>query len=288
MKRCAYLTLEERGDFCIYDQLTFEPLRDLGWRVEEIPWSREGVDWSCFDLVVIRSTWDYQNDLPRFMSVLKSIAAQSRLLNPVSVCEWNAHKGYLADLQQAGVSIVPTVFATDPDTAMIERTYAQLGVEKLVVKPAIGANADDAYVLVKEDGEATARAVTALAGRDALIQPYLESVVEEGEYSLFYFGGEYSHAIRKQPAPGDFRVQEEHGGDIRPVVPEAAILEAGSRCLRELEDDLLYARIDLIRLSDGTMAVMEVELIEPSLYFDQDPGAAARFAKVFDEVASRA
>jgi glutathione synthase/RimK-type ligase-like ATP-grasp enzyme len=169
--------------------------------------------------------------------------------------------------------------------AALAAARSDFAVEKLLAKPAIGANADDAYVLAGGDDENAARAVAALGARDALIQPFLESVLEEGEYSLFYFGGDYSHAIRKRPAAGDFRVQEEHGGDIRPVVPDAATLEAGQACLRALGETLLYARVDLIRLPDGTMAVMEVELIEPSLYFDQDALAASRFAAKLDEMA---
>jgi glutathione synthase/RimK-type ligase-like ATP-grasp enzyme len=288
VRRCAYLTLEDRGDFCIYDQLTFAPLHGLGWQVEEIPWTRASVDWSAYDVVVVRSTWDYQNDLPRFLSVLESIEDQTRLLNPLPICRWNAHKGYLAELERAGVRTVPTVFVAGLDAAALVTARKSLGQSTLVAKPAVGANADDAFVLADGDAAAQAEAIATLGARDTLIQPFLAAVVEEGEYSLFYFRRRYSHAICKQPAAGDFRVQEEHGGIIRPVTPDAATRAAAERCLAAIGEPLLYARIDLIRLADGRMAVMEVELIEPSLYFDQDPAAASRFANALHAMALHA
>jgi len=279
LRSCAFLTLEDRADFCIYDHLLFEPLARRGWRVEEIPWDRPRVDWAAFELVVIRSTWDYQKDLEAFLAVLADIASRTRLLNPVEVCRWNSHKGYLEDLAGAGVPIVPTRFAAGINEAEIHAAFGALGGARLVVKPAIGANADDAFVLSRNGESAWGEALSALSDRDSLLQPFVASVVEDGELSLFFFAGAFSHAIRKQPAPGDFRVQEEHGGLITPCTVDRETLATAEACLHACPGELLYARVDLVRLDDGRLALMEVELIEPSLYFDQDSAAPERFAE---------
>ena len=284
LRHCAFLTLEDRADFYIYDHLLFGPLEQRGWKTVEIPWSRPDVDWSAFDAVVIRSTWDYQNHLPEFMRTLERIEAVTRLLNPVAICRWNSHKRYLADLADEGVTIVPTRYCTSPDATALTEAFDEFAAERIVLKPAIGANADGAFVLERASESAWTDAFTEHHGVDVLVQPYLESIVEEGEYSLFYFGGQYSHAICKQPAVGDFRVQEEHGAQIHLIEAPSELRKVGATCLGAIPQTLLYSRIDLVRLATGELAVMEVELIEPSLYFDQDPDAAERFAQIFDEM----
>lgn len=287
-RHCAFLTFEDRADFCIYDHYLFTPLSRLGWQAEEIPWNRAGVDWARFDAVLIRSTWDYQNHLPEFMATLERIERVSCLLNSVAVCRWNSDKRYLLDLQERGVPIVPTVFQVAPQSAHLDQAFSEFATEQVVLKPVVGANADDTFVLESGASNLWQQALKVHEGRVSLIQPFLDAILSEGEYSLFYFGGQFSHAIRKQPAPGDFRVQEEHGGIIQLITPAEDLLAAGGHCMDHctgaVGEELLYARVDLVRLASGELAVMEVELIEPSLYFDQDPSAAERFAHVFDEM----
>jgi hypothetical protein len=122
----------------------------------------------------------------------------------------------------------------------------------------------------------------AFAGREVMAQPFLRSIVEEGEYSLFYFGGGLSHAVLKSPKEADFRVQEEHGGLIEPIGPPGFLAELGQRIVESLPVPPLYARVDLARLDSGGYALMELELIEPSLYFRTDPESPRRFARAFD------
>jgi hypothetical protein len=151
-----------------------------------------------------------------------------------------------------------------------------------VIKPVISASAFHTYRLRRGDrwsGEMEA----AFAGREVMAQPFLRSIVEEGEYSLFYFGGELSHAVLKSPKEEDFRVQEEHGGFIRKVEPPAPLVELGHRIVESLPVAPLYARVDLARLDSGGYALMELELIEPSLYFRTDPESPRRFARAFDD-----
>jgi glutathione synthase/RimK-type ligase-like ATP-grasp enzyme len=284
--RAAFLTLADPTGFFIYDELAVPPLAALGWTVETLPWTAEGVAWGEFDAVVIRSTWDYQRDPQAFLRKLEAIEqAGTRVLNPIATCRWNLEKTYLRDLDARGVMIIPSRWPDHLDPDVLLESFDHFRTERLVAKPLIGANADEIFVLSRYQPDTWP--LTTFAGRPLIVQPFIESVLGEGEYSLFYFGSEYSHAVVKTPKSGDFRVQEEHGGSIRAIHPEHDLLAAGTRTLDAIDERLLYARVDLVRLPDGTPAVIEVELIEPSLYFPYDPDSPARFAHALDRMTGR-
>ncbi len=284
MRRCAFLTMGRREGFVIYDRLAHEPLRRLGWHVEEVPWRREGVDWDRYEVVVIRSPWDYHHDPDAFLTVLEAIdRSAARLENALPVVRWNLDKTYLRDLDARGIPIVPTVWGDGLSEGDAACLFDRVGADEVVIKPIVGANADDTFWLRRGgEPEAVAAAETAFGGRRFMAQPFVRSVVAEGEFSLFYFGGAYSHAILKTPKPADFRVQEEHGGRIRAVEPEPALRERADAAAAAVEPEPLYARADLVRMPDGNFAVIELELIEPSLYFSYDATSPARFAEVLD------
>ncbi|MEM0962858.1 MAG: hypothetical protein AAGK21_10030 [Bacteroidota bacterium] len=279
MPHCAFLTTDALDDFVTYDHDAVAPLAARGWETTFVPW-RAGADWDAYDLVVIRSPWDYQDAPDDLLAVLEAIeASAARLENPLAVVRWNLRKTYLRDLETAGVPIVPTRWAEDGLThtllADADRSWSASG---LVAKPIVSANADGTFRLSARNrwGEA----LEALGSRPSLIQPFVPAVVDEGEFSVFVFAGDVSHTILKTPAGGDFRVQEEHGGRIQGVEPEPALLELTRAALAAVphDGDLLYARVDAVRLDDGRFAVMELELIEPSLYFPYAEGSAERFA----------
>jgi glutathione synthase/RimK-type ligase-like ATP-grasp enzyme len=157
-------------------------------------------------------------------------------------------------------------------------------VEDLVVKPVVGANGQDAYRFARhEDAERWAGIAARFPGRACMVQPFMGNVLAEGEYSLFFFSGDFSHAILKVPAAGEFRSQEERGAEILAVAPEERLLQRGRQALAAVAPTPLYARIDFVRNAAGDFAVMELELIEPSLYLRMDPGAPARFAGAIDD-----
>lgn len=274
--RIAFLTLEDRGRFVIDDALAVDALARRGCEVEEIPWRRDA-DWRAFRAVVVRSTWDYQKDAEAFLRALERISAVTPLWNPLEVIRWNLRKTYLRDLAGRGVRIVPTRFGRgmthDDLRAIRERGASQ------VLKPVVSANADDTFVLDERLSDDELRAIAGkFVERDWMLQPFVPSILEEGEHSLFYFGKRYSHAIRKRPAAGDFRVQEEHGGRIEAQEPAADLRAQAETIVAAVEGPLLQARVDVVRLEDGSPALMELELIEPSLYFRTDPGAPGHFA----------
>ena len=281
-KRCAFLTLEERGDFVIDDEHALLPLRDLAWRVDVVSWRQTDIPWGEFDLVVIRSTWDYWDDVPGFLDVLSTIDQQTKLVNSLGLVRWNLAKTYLRDLEARDVPIVPTLWHDHLDAALVQDCFELVGAHEIVIKPVVGANGVDAFRL---RSDMPGREFTKVAekfsqgrGRAAMVQPFMPQILAEGEFSLFYFNGEYSHAILKIPADGEFRSQEERGAEIRSISPESALLSTAEKAIATLQPVPLYARIDLVRNAAADFRVMELELIEPSMYLRTDPKAPQRFA----------
>ena len=280
MQPVAFLTMDSLADFVAYDQLVVEQLLQAGIAVHEVSWRHPAPEWDQYSLVIIRSPWDYQADPQAFLAVLEQIEHSSaRLLNSLETVRWNIRKTYLRQLEQAGHTIVPTVWLESPSAAELNSVIAYWNTPEIVVKPMIGANADNAFRLsATASPELLQQAATAFRNTTALAQPFIQSVLHTGEYSLIFFNGRYSHAVLKTPRSGDFRVQEEHGGIIRTIQPAPDIIACAERSLLSCPQPLLYARVDLVRLPAGQPAIMEIELIEPSLYLSFDPQSPARFA----------
>jgi glutathione synthase/RimK-type ligase-like ATP-grasp enzyme len=251
--------------------------------VESVPRRRPGVRWQAYDAVVIRSTWDYTEDVGAFLRTLEGIERSgARLFNPPDLVRWNVRKTYLRDVARRGVPVVPTVWRECLRPGDLAGLLDEVGATEAVVKPVVGASAGGAFRLGRRVSPGRAESVEAYyADRPLLAQPFLPAVVTEGEYSLVYFDGAFSHAILKTPKRNDFRVQEEHGGLIRPVGADAALRAAGAAAVRAVDEDPLYARVDVVRGGGGGdgYLLMELELVEPALYFRTDRDAPARFAR---------
>ena len=261
------------------DELAVAPLTRRGWQVETLAWDRDGVDWKSRDLVVLRSTWDYQHHAGRFLETLAAIEATgTRLENSLAIVRWNMQKTYLHDLALRGVPIVPTIWRDGLDHGDLLPLFDTLQADEAVIKPVMSGTAQGAWRLDRRSAMAQAVEIEGYyAQRPLMMQPFEPAIVTEGEYSLLYFNGEHSHSILKVPKHGDFRVQEEHGSEIRAVTAEPALLAAGMKAIQAIGARLLYARADLVRHGDE-FRVMELELVEPALYLRTDPGAPERFA----------
>jgi hypothetical protein len=256
-------------------------LERAGHAGEVVPWTDESTDWGGFDVVWLSSTWDYHEHLERFRAWLRDVDAVTDVHNPPRIVEWNLDKRYLRELEAHGVSIIPTVWGEPAEARRAADEVAASGWDRIVVKPAIDLGARNLRV-VEPDG--VEEAVAAI-GAASLVQPYLASVESDGETSIVYFRGEYAHAVHKQPAAGDFRVQQQYGGRYTVVDPDEDSLALGEDALSALRaatgvaGDLLYARVDIVRDPHGEPRVIELELIEPSLYLDVvGDEAADRFA----------
>lgn len=282
MRKCAILSMDSLADFEAYDDLIDQPMLTLGWQTEVVSWRNSAVNWSDYEVVVIRSPWDYQDDMESFVEVLTNIEQSSaRLENSLNVVQWNINKIYLTHLEADGVTIVPTLWPDAFNADNLAGYFTHFSTEQIVLKPRVSANADNTFWLTQDNYQSKiAELSAAFASRELMVQPFMADICQEGEFSLFYFNGEFSHAILKTPAKGDFRVQEEHGGGLLSVTPEPALAAAANKTMQaisKLHGDLLYARIDFVRHQD-TFALMEAELIEPSLYFNMDAASPQRFA----------
>lgn len=251
-------------------------LTRAGAEVEAPPWSKSRVDWASFDVAMLSSTRDYHERIGEFRKWLRATAKLTRLRNSVELVDWNLDKRYLLELEAAGVPVIPTVW-TDPgetETAITEIEAEGWG--DLIIKPVVDLGARNLVRVPAERG----RAMLERYDAPTMIQPYLPSVAATGEIGLVYAGGEFSHALRKLPARGDFRIQPQYGGTHEPLEATNEMLELGARSLAVAPGpEPLYARLDLVTLDDGSSAVIELELIEPALYLDVEPTSAVRLAR---------
>jgi hypothetical protein len=285
MRRCAYLTMRDPGDFVTDYHVSFEAMAAFGWHVETVTWDDPGQRWNDFDAVYICTPWDYPDKQQQFIEVLTAIDRSSAVLvNDLSLVHWTLEKTYLQDLAGQGAAIVPSLWHEAFDDGQVPGWFEALKAQKVVVKPQVGANAQDTFVLERPiPGATLAELARIFAHKPFFVQPFMHRVQTDGEYSLFFFGNEYSHAIRKIPEPGDFRTQEEHGAEILSITATAGMIAAAERILALVHPAPAYVRADFVADDSDNYLLMELELIEPSLYLRTDQGAALRFAAAFDE-----
>jgi hypothetical protein len=279
-KKICFLSMDDLEGYVSDDELAIEPLNKLGWSVETISWRDKNVNWDDFACVIIRTPWDYQKFPSEFLDVLRKIdASQAKLENSISIVEWNLAKTYLRELETKGVKIVPTIWDEKSVTKANFANWLQhFQTDEIIIKPIISATAEFTYRLKKFDEKLT----ETFANKAFMIQPFMPIIISEGEFSLFYFGGNYSHTILKSPKPKDFRVQEEHGGIITAISPETKLKQTAEKVFSLINPTPLYARIDFVRDEFDDFCLMELELIEPALYLRMDENAPNFFAKTID------
>ncbi len=246
-------------------------LSDAGIDARLVAWNDPAVDWSQSPLTVIRSAWDYMMFYDRFLEWVDHAAARTRLLNPAPIVKRNAHKSYLLDLERAGVPVTPTELVTAGENRPLSDILDARGWDDIVIKPAVSAGSWDTLRVRGDSDEGQAWLSRLTVDRDALIQPYLTSVDDYGERALVWIDGELTHSVRKTPRWHD---GEESVSTALPLSDAEAALAA--RALATVEDDLLYGRVDVAPGPDGDLVVMELELIEPSLFLVQHPPALER------------
>lgn len=250
-----------------------EALRAAGAEVVAVPWTAfEGP--AGFDLVLPLVAWGYHQRLSEWLAFLDRTEREGwPMVNPPRLLRWNSDKAYLLELGGKGIASVPTLEVDHLNEAALTAAHGVLGAEEVVIKPPVSAAAWGTFRL--RTGEPVPAEVH---GERMLVQPWLGSVVDEGEYSLIFFGGRYSHCVAKRPRAGDFRVQPDHGGTTQQAeVPDGA-LELAEEALAAAPAAATYARVDLIRGNNGQLQLMELELIEPALFLHCVPEANARFA----------
>ena len=260
-----------------------EALSGLDIEIFDAPWSAPLT--RDYDLIVPLVAWGYHNAPDRFRVVMADLHAREiRVFNPPEIVAWNVDKTYLRDLAEGGVRIIPTQFVEQVTPDNIAQAQADFG-DALVIKPVISAGAKN--TLIWRDGDMLAfDAIEDRAGPPkgaAMIQPFMPAIQSEGEWSLLFFAGEFSHAVLKTPKSGDFRSQPDYDAHLRVLAPPAeAMLLAADAVDFIGADRLLYARVDMVRDDQGRFCLMELELIEPDLYLKYSEGAADRLKHAFE------
>ncbi|MDX5437594.1 MAG: hypothetical protein LPK03_10390 [Pontibacter sp.] len=255
-----------------------ELLTEKGLQVTLEIWDDPAVDLAKYDLVVLKSPWDYFDKIDAFYTWLGRLEElQVRVLNPISTVRWNADKRYLIELQEQGVSVVPTVWLEQGTQLQVAEAFAKLQSEKIIVKPAVSGGAKNTFALTQEEAEVRLAEINALLQQESfLAQPFVPEIQTQGEWSFLFFNGEYSHTVLKTAKPGDFRVQHFFGGTVHTPEPPAHLLEVAHNIVDKYASDCLYARVDGVELN-GTLALMELELIEPFLFMGTSEGAYERY-----------
>ena len=235
----------------------------------ELDWRAPLAEFDGLDAVLLGTAWDYQDHPGEFLSRLDELAAHGiAVFNPPNVVRWNADKRYLTELETRGAAIVPTLWSDDADRSNVISAMDHFAADRVVVKRQVGAGGLGQHSFSRDalPGEGWA------LGHNAMIQPFLPAILEEGEHTFVFIDGEFSHGVRKRAGKDDYRIQSLYGGYEEPFAPSPEDLRSAEAILASLPfASPLYARVDMVRLAGGELAVMECELIEPYLYPEQGP-----------------
>jgi glutathione synthase/RimK-type ligase-like ATP-grasp enzyme len=281
-RRIALVTYDARREVTDDDRLFAEALSRRGESVHAVSWSDRTASWGTFDAVVVRSCWDYFHRASEFHAWLDRIEAEgARVHNDVRMLRWNAEKTYLRELEARGIPVIPTRWIDGGSQTTLRQLRSDTGWAELVVKPTVSGGAHRTWRSAP-DAETVddARLAEMIDAGAVMVQPLVREIEREGEWSLVFVAGAYSHAVLKRPDSGDFRVQREHGGTLEPAEPSAAVIAAAESVIAAIPLDAeapLYARVDGC-IVGGRLLLMELEVLEPELFLRCAPDSANRLA----------
>lgn len=273
MLKIAIATYNKLPDLTENDRLLIPIFEAKGHTIVPEIWDNPEVDWTTYDLVLIRSTWDYYLKPEAFKNwISKFENSKTRLINSPEIVLKNSHKFYLKELSEKGVNIIPTLFSSDKIELQTTKTW-----EKVVIKPAVSAGSHETEIF-KTAKLSQEVLDTKIGDGDWLIQPFLEEIKSAGEISMLFFGGEFSHAIQKVPKSGDFRVQKQFGAQYLNYEPTVELISIAKNIVEIAGKESTYARIDGV-MTQNDFLLMEVEMIEPDLFFEHAPEGPSRFVE---------
>lgn len=278
-KKIAFVTSSVKPDFAPNDLPIVEFLRAKGAMVQALPWDVESGQWNAFDLVVIRSCWNYHLHPEQFQQWLDRMEHEHvNIFNSITTVRWNLHKDYLKSLEARGAQLPETIWLEKGTSANLALLLQQTKWQAAVVKPSISAGAFNTFLVSAKDVDTYQKKFEdVLNSHDMMVQKFIPEVIDQGEWSLIFFDKKFSHAIVKRPASKDFRVQQEHGGSSTLAEPPSSALRESEKILKLVDEPLLYARVDGV-ISENQFLLMELELIEPSLFLEKMPQSAVAFA----------
>ncbi len=275
--KIAIATCAGRDDAAAADAPLIAALEALDAEVKSCVWNDSRLSWHRFDAVVVRTTWDWHIDVAAFGNWIQRVSPRTKLLNSPQTLGWGLDKRFLLDLAASDVSVVPTLALVEPDAPRVRQWAIHHGFNELVLKPSLSAGSRGVMRVMLPEMEAALQNEWPQQGV-RLVQPYYESIETHGEVSLIFFDGVFSHAVRKTPKAGDFRIQHQYGGTYAPWQADELALHTANAAVAVVPGKPVLARIDM--LHDGMRyRVIEAEVVEPDLYFGHAPEAPARLAQ---------
>lgn len=262
------------------DRLVIEALEAQGYAVSRKSWSDPEFDWSTTRAVIFRTTWDYFDRFEEWKSWLDHTSKLTQMINPHELIQWNMDKHYLGDLEKKGINIPPTRYIEVGEETDLSQLIDETGWKDCILKPCISGAARHTYRLNSKNLDDHEVIFQQLIAKEAMmLQPFQKNIVEKGEVSLMVMGGKYTHAVLKVAKPGDFRVQDDFGGTVQLYDPSPEEIAFAEKVVLACQPRPVYARIDIIRDNNEQLALIELELIEPELWFRLYPKAAEVLAK---------
>ncbi|MEE1883803.1 ATP-grasp domain-containing protein [Pedobacter flavus] len=286
--KIAYVCYKDVGTFDspVEDEesVLFNFLRDKGLQLTKVIWNDDRVDWKSFDLALLKSPWDYFEVIDTFYSWLTHLdEIKLPLLNPTDLVKWNADKHYLAEIADAGLPVIPTAYINKGTRLELETFFERFKTDQIIIKPCVSGGSFHTFKVTKENLEEIQNKVQLLLKTmDFMVQPFIPEVQIEGEWSLLFFNGKFSHCLLKKAKSGDFRVQHFLGGTIHPQQPSEAMLKSAKQYVDQFAKSSLYARVDGVMI-DETFTLMELELIEPYMFLFTDVEGYENYYKALKE-----
>jgi glutathione synthase/RimK-type ligase-like ATP-grasp enzyme len=275
--KIGLLTCEKLPELTLADQQLIPELAKHNIIAKAVIWSDKTINWNDFDYLIFRNTWDYFEKETEFNLWLDQIEKLGiKTLNAIEIIKQNKHKFYLREMEKKGISILPTIFI-DKNTSLNLAEIIPKHWGKAVIKPAFSAGSYLTTVFDVSDIEKTNDEYTKIAQeKELLLQEFIPEIQTLGETSFIFFNKKFSHAVNKKPIDGDFRVQSQFGGKYTLIQPSQELIDKAQKVVNTFHDKLLYARVDGIVI-DTELHLMEIECIEPDLYFDISEDALKRF-----------
>jgi glutathione synthase/RimK-type ligase-like ATP-grasp enzyme len=284
MPTIAFASDRDHEELVEGDRMLKTYLEDLGHSVTVEVWNDEEVQWSRYDLVLIRSTWNYSSAPDSYLDWISRLeSADLRLWNPPEVVRWNLHKEYLKDLRESGISVPPSFFVPEEVEVPLDKIMDEKGWDAVVLKPLIGAGGTGVERFTLDDTEDGQRHLNSLVqDRGALVQEFLPEVTQEGEWSFIFAGNQFSHAVLKTPSDDEFRVQRALGGTRHHREPPERLRRQAEDIVKKITKPYLYLRLDGIARG-GRLMVLELEMIEPRLYLEGSESGVEVIGEAIDQ-----
>jgi len=285
MKKIGIITYHGEPNLSDDDKLLIKPIQDRGFQVQPVLWDSKA-DWKEFDVLVIRSCWDYHLRVDEFLRWLDQLDKLGvTVWNPTKILRWNHKKSYLKELAKQGIDVIETIWLEKNSSMSLPNILTENNWEKAVVKPPIGASAHSVFLIDRTNAKEMQSEIDELLTQSELmVQPFIKEIQTEGELSIIFIGREYSHSVVKSPKENDFR-SNYFGNAVKLAHPSEEIIQQAKKVYDTIESPLLFARIDGINVN-GNLKLMEFELIEPYLFFGLYPGAAEKFADALEKLVS--